>query len=111
MKLTIGKKSIQMNSKPKIIYEKDQPAFAVIPYQDYLNLIGNNKGIEKEFLPFALKDYIQNPIRLARIEANLSQQDLAAKLNVTQGYVSKIECPSYKVSEKLLHKINTLLIK
>lgn len=101
-----------MKLNPQIIYEQDQPAFAVIPYQDYLKLIGdNNKSDEQEMVPFALKDYIQNPIRVARIEANLSQQDLAKKLNVTQGYISKIEGPSYKVSNKLLHKINTLIIK
>ena len=39
-----------------------------------------------EYIPFMLSDYIKNPIRIARTEANLKQQELATRLNVTQGY-------------------------
>lgn len=93
-----------MNAKPQIIYEHNEPAFAVIPYADYLKLVGNSNE-ENETVPFLLNDYIQNPIRVARIQANLSQQDLAEKLKVTQGYISRIEGRNFKVSEKLRHKI------
>lgn len=97
-----------MSAKPQIIYEHDKPAFVVIPYDDYLELTNQDKE-EDEFIPFKLDDYIQNPIRVARIQANLSQQELAERLKVTQGYVSRIEGRSFKVSEKLMHKIKSVL--
>ena len=97
-----------MSAKPQIIYEHNKPAFAVIPYADYMALVGNAND-DDEFVTFTLNDYIQNPIRVARIEANLSQQDLAERLNVTQGYISRIEGRNFKVSDKLMHKIKTVL--
>lgn len=97
-----------MSAKPQIIYEDNKPAFAVIPYADYMTLVGSAND-DDEYVPFALNDYIQNPIRVARIEANLSQQDLAEHLNVTQGYISRIEGRNFKVTEKLMHKIKTAL--
>ncbi len=97
-----------MSAKPQIIYEHNEPAFAVIPYADYLKLVGNNLD-DDETVPFQLSDYIQNPIRIARIQANLSQQDLAALLKVTQGYISRIEGHNFKVSDKLMHKIKCVL--
>lgn len=97
-----------MSAKPQIIYEHNKPAFAVIPYADYMALIGSAND-DDEYVSFALNDYIQNPIRIARIEANLSQQDLAERLNVTQGYISRIEGRNFKVTDKLMHKIKTVL--
>lgn len=98
-----------MSAKPQIIYEHNKPAFAVIPYADYMKLIGSSKDDDDEFVPFILNDYIQNPIRVARIQANLSQQDLAERLNVTQGYISRVEGRNFKVTDKLMHKIKTVL--
>ena len=97
-----------MSTKPQIIYEHNKPAFAVIPYADYMGLVGSSND-DDEYVPFALNDYIQNPIRVTRIQANLSQQDLAERLNVTQGYISRIEGRNFKVSDKLMHKIKTVL--
>ena len=97
-----------MSAKPQIIYEHDKPAFVVIPYDDYLELTNQDKE-EDEFIPFKLDDYIQNPIRVARIQANLSQQELAERLSVTQGYISRIEGRNFKVSDKLMHKIKSVL--
>lgn len=97
-----------MRAKPQIIYEHDKPAFVVIPYNDYLELTNQNKE-EDEFIPFKLDDYIQNPIRVARIKANLSQLELAERLKVTQGYISRIESRSFKVSDKLMYKIKSVL--
>ncbi len=96
-----------MSAKPQIIYEHNKPAFAVIPYADYIALIGNDD--DDELVPFSLNDYIQNPIRAARIQANLSQQDLAERLNVTQGYISRIEGRNFNVTDKLMLKIKKVL--
>ncbi len=98
-----------MSAKPQIIYEQDKPAFVVIPYADYIELTSSTKSDDNEHVPFMLSDYIQNPIRVARIEAGLSQMQLAERLGVTQGYVSRIEGRNFKISDKLMLKVNTAL--
>lgn len=97
-----------MSAKPQIIYEHNKPAFAVIPYADYIKLVGNSSD-DNEKIPFLLANYILNPIRVARIQANLSQQNLAERLKVTQGYISRIEGRNFKVSDKLMLKIKSVL--
>lgn len=100
-------------SKPQIIFDNGKPAFAVIPYDEYLALTLNRErqpaSEDDELVPFVLSDYIQNPIRVARIEAGLTQQELAARLQVTQGYVSKIEGRGFKVTPTLLDRIRGAL--
>lgn len=65
---------------------------------------------DDEFIPFVLEDYIDNPVALARIKAGFTQQELAAKLDVTQAYISKIERQD-KVTPKLLERVHTALAK
>lgn len=100
-----------MSAKPQIIYEHGKPAFAVIPYEDYLALTGGKAANDddEEFVPFMLGDYIKNPVRAARIEAGVTQEELAARLGVTQGYISKIEGRNYKVSDKLMKRVKVAL--
>jgi ribosome-binding protein aMBF1 (putative translation factor) len=98
-----------MSAKPQIIYEQDKPAFVVIPYADYVELTSSTKSDDDEYVPFVLSDYIQNPIRVARIEAGLSQAQLAERMGLTQGYVSRIEGRNFKVSDKLMHKVTAAL--
>jgi DNA-binding XRE family transcriptional regulator len=65
-----------------------------------------NKG--GEYVPFEIEDYVNNPIALARIKANMTQKELAEKLGVTQAYISKVERQA-KVTPKLLAKVNKSL--
>ena len=59
-------------------------------------------------VPFALEDYVDSPIALARIRANVTQKELAKRLGVTQAYISKAEHQS-KVTPKLLAKVKAAL--
>jgi ribosome-binding protein aMBF1 (putative translation factor) len=61
-----------------------------------------------EYVPFEPKDYIDNPIALARINAGLTQNELAKRMGVTQAYISKIE-GQHTVTAKLLKKIKKAL--
>ena len=98
-----------MKTEAQIIYENGKPAFAVIPYAEYIALTVNQarqpETEDDEFVPFILSDYIKNPIRIARVEAGLTQVELAERLGVTQGYVSKIEGHSFSVSDTLLKRV------
>ncbi len=69
----------------------------------------NYLSINDEFTPFVLSEYIKNPVRVMRIEAGLNQAQLARRLGVTQGYISRIEGRNYPVSEKLLKRVNDVL--
>ena len=62
----------------------------------------------EDYEVFDPADYIDNPAALARIQAGITQEDLAKLMNVTQAYISKIENQS-KVSLKLLGKVHAAL--
>ena len=62
------------------------------------------------YVPFAVEDYVSNPVSLARIKANVTQEQLAERMGVSQAYVSKIENQA-KVTAKLLAKVDAALAK
>jgi len=74
----------------KSIAGKDE--YVLLPIHAYRVLKKQiDKVLNEDYEKFELKDYVQNPVALARIQANLTQKDLADHLEVTQAYISKIE--------------------
>jgi DNA-binding XRE family transcriptional regulator len=63
-----------------------------------------------DYVPFVLEDYVDNPIALARIRAKVTQEHLAARMGVSQAYVSKIEHQE-RVTPKLQAKVKAALRK
>jgi ribosome-binding protein aMBF1 (putative translation factor) len=63
-----------------------------------------------EYVLFDPADYVDNPVALARIKAELTQEELAKKLKVSQAYVSKLENQD-EVSVKVLQKVMNALAK
>ncbi|OGT45609.1 MAG: transcriptional regulator [Gammaproteobacteria bacterium RIFCSPHIGHO2_12_FULL_38_11] len=68
------------------------------------------KYSENEYVLFDPADYVDNPIALARINAGITQRELAKIMRVSQAYISKIENQD-KITPKLLKKIKDLLSK
>lgn len=64
----------------------------------------------QEFEIFDPADYIDNPVALARIQASLTQEELAKLMNVTQAYVSKIENQE-KITAKMMEKVSKAIAK
>lgn len=62
----------------------------------------------KDYEVFDPADYIDNPAALARIQAGITQEELAKRMNVTQAYVSKIENQE-KVTAKMMQKVTTAI--
>jgi DNA-binding XRE family transcriptional regulator len=91
--------------KPQIIYDNERPAFVVLPYQDYMKLAADDDAM----IPFEVADYIANPLKAARIEAGLTQAELADRLDVSQAYIAKVEAPAYKPSDKLRDRVKTAI--
>ena len=95
-----------------------KPEFVLIPVDVYDalrdqiedELAGLEAAADKsaEHVPFALEDYVDSPIALARIKANVTQRELAKPLGVTQAYISKVEHQT-KVTPKLLAKVKAAL--
>ncbi|HLB57083.1 MAG TPA: helix-turn-helix transcriptional regulator [Coxiellaceae bacterium] len=67
------------------------------------------KYIENDYVSFDPADYVDNPVALARINAGMTQKELAKHLQVTQAYISKIENQD-KVSPKILKKIKEIFV-
>ena len=91
----------------KSIEGKDE--YVLLPINTYQLLKKQiDKTLNSKYVDFKLEEFVQNPIALARIKANLTQGQLAKKLKVSQAYISRIENEE-KVSPKLLYKIKQLI--
>ena len=96
-----------------IIKSLDGEEYVLLPVRVYRAL---RKPIEKklaekddaDYVHFELEDYVDNPVALARIKANLTQEELAQRMNVSQAYVSKVERQD-KVTAKLLGRVKKAL--
>jgi DNA-binding XRE family transcriptional regulator len=95
--------------QPQIIYNgNNQPAYAVIPWQDYQRLAALDDD-DNEVIPFDVANYIDNSIKAARIKANWTQTQLADALGVKQSYIAKIEGRTYKPTSTLLARVTSAL--
>ncbi len=85
-----------------------QPEYVLLPVSVYKNLRHviekELKKAPKDYVTFDAKDYIDNPVALARIKAHVTQKELAKAMDVTQAYISKLENQD-SVSQKILTKI------
>ena len=96
-----------------IIKSLDGEEYVLLPLRVYRAL---RKSIEKklaekddaDYVPFELEDYVDNPVALARIKANMTQEELAQRINVSQAYISKVERQN-KVTAKLLERVKKAL--
>ncbi len=63
---------------------------------------------DADYVHFELEDYVDNPVALTRIKANMTQEELAQRMNVSQAYISKVERQD-KVTAKLLDRVKKAL--
>lgn len=92
-----------------------QPEFVLLPFKVYEKFSDKLKtelstAEDSEYVPFVLEDYIDNPVALARMKAHITQEALAAAMDVSQAYISKLEIQD-KVTPKMLEKAMTALAK
>ena len=88
--------------------------YALLPIKIYNLLRGEieqalkKKYSSDDYVPFVLEDYVDNPVALARINADMTQEELAMRMKVTQAYISKLEAQE-KVTSKVLQKVKKAL--
>ena len=63
---------------------------------------------EEDYVDFDPADYVENPVALARLQAQVKQVDLARYMKVTQSYISKLEHADI-VSDEALQKVKAAL--
>ena len=91
-----------------------QAEYVLLPIKIYKALRGEieqalkKKYSSSDYVPFELEDYVDNPVALARINAGITQEELAIRMKVTQAYISKLEAQE-KVTAKVVKKIKEAL--
>ena len=59
---------------------------------------------KNQYVSFDPANYVDNPVALARVQAGMTQEELARRMNVSQAYISKIETQQ-KPTAKMLQKV------
>ena len=63
---------------------------------------------EEDYVDFDPADYVDNPVALARMKAQVKQIDLARQMKGTQSYISKLEHAD-QVSDEAMRKVQAAL--
>ncbi|MDO8908250.1 MAG: helix-turn-helix transcriptional regulator [Pseudohongiella sp.] len=95
-------------SDVQIIRQGDTPLFAVMPYPQYLELIRSTDGSEAtiphEVVGLCIKQQI-SLLAAWRIYRGMSQQELAAKIAVTQPAIAQMERRDSRLQKRTLLKL------
>ncbi|OQY52854.1 MAG: hypothetical protein B6247_16180 [Candidatus Parabeggiatoa sp. nov. 2] len=106
--------------RTQIIEKEGQPKWALIPYEEYLELLDAKEELEDiqdfdesiahppEKIPIEWVGRIINgehPVRVWREYRGFTQQKLAQACNVTSSEISQIETGEYQVSQEVLQKM------
>lgn len=67
-----------------------------------------DQNTEQAYVPFALEDYVNNPMALARTKAGITQEQRTQRMGVSQAYVSQIECRS-NITHKMLERVSNAI--
>jgi len=92
----------------QIIRQNGKPAFAVVPYNKWLELTGSDEDeniyIPHEVIGYQLKEDL-SLIAAWRKHLKITQKELAAKTGMTQPAIAQIEKQDSKTQAKTLKKI------
>ncbi|GGX62618.1 helix-turn-helix domain-containing protein [Saccharospirillum salsuginis] len=91
----------------QIIHQGGEPAFAVIPYEQYLELLAHEKGeayVPHEVVGLQIKKGL-SLIAAWRVYKGLNQKQLADRMGVTQPAIAQIEKAGVKAQAKTLQKV------
>ena len=92
----------------QIIKQGGTPAFAVIPYEHYLELVGRDEDgevyIPDEIVGLCIQEEL-SLIAAWRTYKKMTQSDLATSIGVTQSAIAQIEKLGSKPQRRTLEKI------
>ncbi|MFB2907478.1 type II toxin-antitoxin system prevent-host-death family antitoxin [Aeromonas jandaei] len=96
----------------QIINQAGKPAFAVIPYEHYLELTASSGDADIYIPNEVIGLQIEQGLSLLaawRTHKGLSQQELADRIGVSQSAVAQMEKPMSKPRKTTLQKVATAL--
>lgn len=99
---------MKTHNKVQIIRQGNKLAFAVIPYEDYLELMGCDKGKNICTPHEVVEIQIKNKLSLIatwRAYKGLSQQQLADRLDTSQSAIAQYERTGSRAHPKTLKKV------
>jgi predicted transcriptional regulator len=85
------------------IMDQGKPAFAVVPYQDFMRLISPTPTIPHEVVGMVVKNNY-SLLRAWREYLGVTQEEMARRLNVKQAAISQQEAPDKKPRFATLEK-------
>lgn len=89
------------------IYERGKPAFAVIPYQEFIKICPEaqqDENIPHEVVRRMVKNN-QSRIRAWREYLGLTQAEVARAMNISQAALSQMEVPGLRLRKDTLKKL------
>lgn len=92
------------------VIEKDgEPAFVVIPYEDYIRFISSKDDL---IPPEVAKRYLTDEVSMIkawREYLNFTQKEVAGKMGITQAAYAQMEKPGARLKKDTLDKIASAL--
>jgi DNA-binding XRE family transcriptional regulator len=86
----------------QVIYDSDNwPAFVVMPWRKFRDMEDRLYDFEHGIIP----KKIENPVKLMRVMAGLTQTELAELMGISQSRVGQIECPRTKPTAKMIERV------
>ena len=93
----------------QIIKQAGRPAFAVVPYDEYLVLMGaNHSHVPKRVLDLQISHNISR-VGAWRLYRGISQRELSERLGMVQSTVARLERPDVKPRNKTLERLSLAL--
>ncbi len=108
----------------QIIEYEGKPTFAVIPYDEYMDLVEKREdaedlaavaafmGSDEELMPDSVVEALLNgesPIKVYRRYREMTQDDLAKAIGKSKAYVAKLEAGDRKGSTEVIYNIAKVL--
>ncbi len=94
----------------QIIEHNGEPAFAVIPYEDYLNLFPKD---ERNYIPHEVVELIVkkgfNLAKAWRVHLGMTQNEVAGRAGMTQAALSQMENSDNELRSGTLEKLAAAL--
>jgi DNA-binding XRE family transcriptional regulator len=88
----------------QVIEQNGKPAFAVLPYDDFIKLIHPEPTIPHEVVEMLIKKNMNLP-RAWREHLGLTQEDVAKKMGITQAALSQMEKTDAKLRHSTLQRL------
>ena len=87
------------HTNAQIIEQNGKPIFAVLPYNEYINLVEDNIYLPHEVVGMTAIDGYST-YKAWRTHLNIKQAEVAEKMGITQSAVAKIEANPEKISNQ-----------